>query len=267
MNELITSRRNPRILAVAQLRETRHRRESQRILIDGHRELARATDAGVTVEQIFVCRDILGEKSLPATNVRIKPPEIVEVTAQVFERISYGERNDGFVAVAQRPKISLADLCLPPAPLIAIIEGVEKPGNLGAILRSADAAGVSAVLAIDEATDIYGPNVIRASLGAVFCVPIVETTAAEVKDWLQNKKMTLISATPEATTIYTDLNYTGPTALLFGSEAKGLTSGWTGSNVLAARVPMHGRVDSLNVSITAALFFYEALRQRVLLKK
>lgn len=267
MPELITSRKNSRIKAAVDLRKTRNRRESSQILIDGHRELLRALDAGVKIEYVFSCSDPfhIPEKERAFLFDRIHRANAghADVVPDVFEKLCYGDRNDGVVAVAGRPTLGFNDLRLPADALIAVVEQIEKPGNLGAILRTADAAGVAAVLVADPGTDIYGPNVIRASLGAVFCVPTVSVTAAEIKNSLAQDKVQFIAARPDATHIYTDIDYTGPTAIVFGSEAQGLSAAWSDASVTAVNVPMRGRVDSLNVSTTAAIFFYEALRQRM----
>lgn len=260
----ITSSQNARIKEVVRLRDHRGRNERARIVIDGRRELLRAIEAGVEITELYYCPSLLGADDeqqvlAPATGRQV---ELVEVTKPVFAKMSYGDRAEGLLAVARRPTLALDDLRLGPRPLIAIVEGVEKPGNLGAILRSADAAGVDAVIAADPATDIYGPNAIRASLGTVFSVPLVEATAEQAALWLKQRGLSSIAASPEGGHVYTEVDMTGPTAVVLGSEAHGLTEAWDHVGVIRATVPMRGRADSLNVSITAALFFYEALRQR-----
>ncbi len=148
------------------------------------------------------------------------------------------------------------------AAVVAVVDRVEKPGNLGAILRTADAAGVEAILAVDAAVDVYGPNVIRASLGTVFCVPLVETGADLARAWLRDGRFRVVAACSDGDTDYAAVDYRGRTAIVLGSESRGLGEDWGGGDVIRAAVPMRGRSDSLNVSTTGALFFYEALRQR-----
>lgn len=264
MSEIITSTGNPRVKETLRLRGKRGRAEGDRILIDGVREIGRAVDAGVSIEEILFCDKLLDG---PAARELLKKIEtggaiVTQVSESVFEKVRYGDRTGGLVAVAKRPTILFDDLQLSPTPMVAVIEGLEKPGNLGAIIRTADAAGVEAILVIDSGTDLFGPNVIRASLGTIFCVPVVETGTVEAIEWLQKKNLSIITATPEGATIYTALDLRRPVAFVFGSEAQGLSAAWRTLEVIQASVPMRGRADSLNVATTAALFFYEALRQR-----
>lgn len=262
--ELITSAQSPRIKALVRLRERRGGGPREEIVIDGRREIGRALASGVAIREVFFCRPLLG----PADEQAVLPSaaergaRLVEVSESVFAKIAYGERAEGVVATADRPRIALADLRLGDRPLVGVVEGVEKPGNLGAILRSADGAGVDALLAVDPATDVYGANVIRASLGTIFRLPPAEASVEEAVAWLRERRLRIVAADPAAERMYTDVDMTVPTALVFGSEAAGLTAAWRGAGVVFARVPMRGLADSLNVSITAALFFYEALRQR-----
>ena len=190
----------------------------------------------------------------------------IEVTEPVLERISYGDRRDGLIVTAVRPCRRLTELDLSSTALVAVLEGIEKPGNLGAILRSADGAGVDAIIIADAATDLYGSNVIRASTGIIFSMPVYEATAAEVRSLLQSRDIQLAAAAPEANLLYTEVDFRKPTAVILGSEARGLTSTWRDSAVITAKIPMHGKADSLNVATTAALFFYEARRQRGMLE-
>ncbi|MFQ5423204.1 MAG: TrmH family RNA methyltransferase, partial [Phycisphaerae bacterium] len=260
----ITSRQNPHIARVARLRHRRDRDRQQQILIDGRREFDRALEADIEILDVLFCRGHLENAVVDAwsTSSRLRACRLYEVTEAVFGKIAYGDRTDGIVAVAARPHVRLDDLSLNACPLIGIAEGVEKPGNLGAIVRSADGAGVDALVAVDAATDVYGPNAIRASLGTLFHVPIVETTPTAARTWLADRRIGVVAARPDADRAYTDVDLTRPVAIVFGSEADGVSSAWQGADVMAARVPMAGCADSLNVSVTAALFFYEAVRQR-----
>lgn len=264
MAEIITSPQNPRIKAAAKLRDRRGRKQTGRMIVDGQREIAQALLSNVVVRELFYCADML-ESSRSASvlsDARKQGVEVVEVNEAVFQKLMYGRRADGVVAVADRPRRGLSEIELGGHPLVAVIEHVEKPGNLGAILRSADAAGVDAVVVVDPATDTYGPNVIRASLGAIFGLNVAEAESGESIEWLKHHRFQIIAATPDSAKAYSDVDYRAPTAIVFGSEAGGVSEVWDRIEIVRASIPMLGRVDSLNVSATAALFFYEALRQR-----
>jgi RNA methyltransferase, TrmH family len=265
---LITSRQNSRVKEAVRLRGGRERREVGRFLIDGAREIARALASGVRPVEVFVeeggGRRAEGGGPELVDKLRSARAEILTVTAEVFEKICFGERDDaGIVVVAETPRRALAELRnLPAEPLVAVIEGVEKPGNVGAILRSADAAGVDAVIVADGGTDLFNPNTIRASLGTVFGTNVVEATTAETIVWLREKGLNVVAARPEAKVDYTAADLRGGVAIVLGSEAAGLSDAWRGESVTAVRLPMRGIADSLNVSTTAAVLFYEAVRQR-----
>jgi TrmH family RNA methyltransferase len=263
-DEIISSVRNPRVLAATKLRDRRGRDRSGDIVIDGRREIARALDAGVTIREMFFCRAMLTDRDEASLlePARHDGARMTEVTDQVFARISYGDRAEGVVAVARRPACALSTLEPAANAPVGVVEGIEKPGNLGAILRSADGAGVGAVVVADSRTDLYGPNVIRSSLGTIFCVPVAEASTAETIAWLRGRGASIVAASPAGDMAYTDVDMTGPVALVFGSEARGLSDHWRQADIIQASVPMHGRADSLNTSATAALFFFEALRQR-----
>jgi TrmH family RNA methyltransferase len=209
-------------------------------------------------------RSIAAESGSSALLERLKEAgcAVIEADARLIERLAYGERSTGLVLVAETPRRTLSDLRLHSEPLVGVVEAVEKPGNLGAILRSADGAGVSALLVNDPATDIFHPNVIRASLGTVFSVPLAVASTAETVAWLEARGICIVTARVEAATDYTDVDLTKSVAIVLGSEAEGLGDAWSGPEVAAVRVPMLGVADSLNVSATAAILFYEALRQR-----
>jgi RNA methyltransferase, TrmH family len=261
----ITSTKNLRVREAVRLRDRRHREKQGRILIDGVRELARAIDAGVCLLEVFACADLCRDDearrllaALPETDCDILP--VAEV---VFQKLAFGQRAEGVLGVAELPRPTLASLTLGAgAPLVAVLEGIEKPGNLGAVLRTADAAGVSAVIAADPRTDLYNPNAIRASLGTIFTLPICAATSADAIAWLRERGFAILAARVDGSVPYAAADYRGPTAIVLGSEAAGLTSAWTGPGIRAVHLPMLGAADSLNVSVTAAVLFYEALRQR-----
>ena len=187
---------------------------------------------------------------------------VVELGQEAFEKLAYGDRLDGVVAVAESPLRTLQTLALPPEPLIAVIEGVEKPGNLGAILRTADGAGLDAVIVAESATDLFNPNIIRASIGTVFAVPVCVASSGDVLGWLQERGIAIIAARVDASVDYAAADYRGAVAIALGSEARGLSDAWGELARESVHVPMRGVADSLNVSATAAVLFYEALRQR-----
>ncbi len=261
---MITSLRNQRVKDVARLRDRRQRQRQGRILIDGARELDRALDAGVEPLEAFVCESLCQSDDARRVRARLAATraELWQVTPEVFHKLAFGARAEGVLAVAQAPHRTLAELRLPPEPLVAIVEAIEKPGNLGAVLRSADAAGVSAVVAAGHGTDLYNPNVIRASLGTVFTSPVCAAAAADVQTWLRQHGFSVYAARPDADRLYTDVRYAGATAIVLGSEAAGLSDAWRLPGLTPIKLPMRGQADSLNISAAAAVLFYEALRQR-----
>ncbi len=263
-DSIITSLQNPRVKAAVSLRQRRSRDEAEAILIDGVRELERALAGGIQVRELFHCPEMTSESGLSDLLERTRPAGalMTAVARHVMDKLSYGDRSEGILAIAARPDTALPDLPRDRPALVAVIERLEKPGNLGAILRSADAAGVDLVIAADPVTDIFGPNVIRSSVGTVFTVPLAEASTARVLEWLAAQGCQIVAALPEGGRNYTEIDLTGPTAIALGAEADGLTEPWRHAGILPATIPMLGVADSLNVSITAALFFYEALRQR-----
>ena len=261
---MITSVHNPRVKQAVRLRDHRHRRKEQLILIDGARELARAITAGVALREVFVCPELCRSEEAQRLleNLPLSGGQRFDVTESVFAKLAFGERSEGVVGVAAVPQQRLEDLVLPTNPLVAVLEGVEKPGNVGAVLRSADGAGISALVVADPRTDLFNPNVIRASLGTIFSLPVASAAPGDVLAWLRGRGLQILAARVEGSVSYTEIDYRQPTAIVLGSEAQGLTSLWSGEGVLAIRLPMLGVADSLNVSAAAAVLFYEALRQR-----
>jgi TrmH family RNA methyltransferase len=260
----ITSLQNPRVKAAVRLRDRRDREATGLTIVDGARELGRAIDAGVEIVEAFVCDELVRTVDAQAdVRALVGSPTVVwQVPPPILEKVAFGERAEGIVAIVRVPDLALGALRLPRAPLLAVVEGVEKPGNLGAILRSADGAGLDAVIAADPRTDLFNPNAIRASLGTIFAMPCASGSTAEVVAWLRDRGIRALAARVEATRIYTEADLTGPVAIVFGSEAGGLTSAWAVPEVEPVRLPMLGVSDSLNVSVAAAVLFYEARRQR-----
>jgi TrmH family RNA methyltransferase len=261
---VLTSTANPRIKAAAALRERRERERRGLTLVDGARELRRALDAGVEVTEVFVCEPLLAGIDARAVLDRLAQGDVPvhAVGEGAFARVAFGERAEGLVAVIRTAGHRLDDLRLPDEPLLVVIEGVEKPGNVGAVLRSADGAGADAVIAASPRTDLWNPNVIRASAGTVFAVPLAAAPTATVVAWLRERGIRMLAARVDAQTPYTEADLRGSVALVLGSEEAGLGSAWTSEGIEAIRLPMLGVADSLNVSVTAAVLLYEARRQR-----
>lgn len=264
----LSSPQNPRIKQLLRLQQkAAERRELGLTLVEGLRELTIAVEAGVTVAALYTCPELSDDTGQRAIQNLLGPqrqvPEWFTVTRPVFEKVAYREGSDGILAVLHTPRRTLADLRLPANPLLLVLEAVEKPGNLGAILRTADAAPVDAVLIGDPRTDLYNPNVIRASIGCVFTVPTVAVPMPAILEFLRTKEIRSYAAalTPTARP-YTDYNFTTPTALVLGTEADGLTPATQQACDETIIIPMTGRVDSLNVSVAGAVLAFEAVRQR-----
>lgn len=263
----ITSLHNERVKAAARLRDRKGRDEQRRILIDGAREIGRALAAGVEVVELYYDAALqaspAGEELI--AQVRQRQGMLLECTPAVFAKLAYGERQTGAVAVATTPPCSLQAFAEKQAarpPLVCVLEGVEKPGNVGAVLRTADAADVGGMIVADGGTDLFNPNAIRASAGAIFTVPVAAARTSETLRWLRDKQLQLVAACVDAATEYTAIDFTRPTAIILGSEAHGLSAAWHSGDIQPIRLPMCGAIDSLNVSVTAGVLFYEALRQR-----
>jgi len=260
----ISSLHNPRVKAASRLRDGRHRARERRFLVDGLREIHRARDAGIELVEVFVCLERCSRTRQRdvASLLGDLEGERFDVTPEVFDKLAFGDRAEGIVAVARTPDRRLGEIDLPPAPLVAVIEGIEKPGNLGAVVRSADAAGLDAVVLADCRTDLVNPAAIRASLGTILTHPVCEATSQETLDWLTSRDVPIYAARVDGAVPYTAIDFRPGGAIVLGSEADGLSDVWTGRMVTAVRLPMHGVADSLNISATAAVLFYEALRQR-----
>ena len=224
----------------------------------------RAMSGGAVIREAFVAPEYCTDQECLALLERLREQSVPvwDLGREAFAKLAYGDRVDGVVAVAETPTRRLQDLMLPPQPLIAVVEGVEKPGNLGAIMRTADGAGVNAVILAEPATDLFNPNIIRASLGTVFAVPVCVASSGEVLTWLSDKGIAIIAARLDGSVDYSETDYGGAIAIALGSEARGLSDAWGALARASVRVPMLGVADSLNVSATAAVLFYEALRQR-----
>ncbi len=260
----ITSTTNPRVKWLVSLRKRRTRDAERVAVVEGLAELTLALDVGVRPRQVFWCPAMVSEpaRSVVLDRVARLGSEVVALGGAAFAKSSYRESPDGWLAVVGDPVSPLADLRLGARPLVLVCEGVEKPGNLGAMLRTAEAAGVDAVVAASPVADWGNPNVVRASKGTVFAVPIAAAPNSEVVGWLRQHGMTIVVATPDAERLVTDVDLTGPTALVVGAEHGGVSGEIAGVADIRAALPMRGRVNSLNVAASAAIVLYEAVRQR-----
>lgn len=260
----LASPSNPRIRSTARLRDRRERDATGFTLVDGAREVRRALEAGADVVEAFICEPLLAGEDARAALGTLEDRRIptTSTSESAFAKIAFGDRADGIVAVIRIPSLRLDDLRLPDEPLVVVVEGVEKPGNLGAALRSADGAGADALIAASPRTDLLNPNAIRASAGTIFSVPVAAAPTDVVIDWLRARSIRIVAALVDAAPLYTDTDLTGGVAIAFGSEADGLTEAWRAPDITAVRLPMRGIADSLNVSVSAAVVLYEARRQR-----
>lgn len=268
LTDRLTSPQNPRIKQLLRLQQkSAERRALGLTLVEGLRELTIATEAGVAVAAVYSCPELAGAAGVAALQQLFEnkgaAPEWFEVSRPVFEKVAYREGSDGLLAVLRTPARTLADLHLPANPLVIVLEAVEKPGNLGAVLRTADAAPVDAVLIGDPRTDLFNPNAIRASIGCVFTVPTVAAPVADILAFLREKGVrTYAAALAPGAGAYTKCDFRGPTALVMGTEADGLTPQMRAACDETIIIPMMGRIDSLNVSVATAVLTFEAVRQR-----
>lgn len=253
---MIASPQNKRIKHLTTLRKRRIRDAEAATLVEGLAELRRAADAGAVIREVYFDPAVVDEGALPPAG------DTFETSPEALAKAAMRESTEGLVAVVERPSTDLAGLDLPAEPLLLIVESVEKPGNLGAMLRTADAAGVDAVLVADPLTDVWNPNVVRASLGCVFTVPIGVGTTDEVLEFLGARGVRICATTPDADLDFFDADLTGPVAIAVGAEHEGLSVSFLDAADLPARIPMAGAADSLNASVSAAIALFEAVRQR-----
>ncbi|MBX3012342.1 MAG: hypothetical protein KF832_12580 [Caldilineaceae bacterium] len=265
---VISSLQNARIKQLVKLSKRRERDERRVTMVEGNREIAHALAAGVVPAEVYLCPELATSPESRALVAQCEAlaqqgrTTLLTVTAAVFGKIAYREESGGLLLLTPYLTRPFAALPLRPNSFFAVIEGVEKPGNLGAILRTADAAGVDGVIVCSGATDVHNPNVVRASLGALFTVPIAEATTTEVIAWLQQQQIAIIAASPDGVCDYTAPDLTQPVAVVMGSEAHGLGPAWFAAAAAMVRIPMRGAVDSLNLSAATAILLYEVVRQR-----
>ncbi len=262
--KIITSPDNPRFKAALKLLSSRGRHQRDQIAIFGVRETLRAIAAGAQIDEIFICPKIVKPELLDSAEKQLaklgKP--IWELPTNLFSRLAYGDRVDGLLAVAGRPNSDLSRIVLIERPLVIVLESVEKPGNIGAVARSADAIGAAALVLASPICDLFHPNCIRASLGCIFSLQTAVADSETVKLWLLQNKLLIVAADPGAKTLYTTVDLRNSGAIVLGNEARGLSTIWSGHEIQSVRLPMRGLADSLNVSVTAAVLMFEAVRQR-----
>ncbi|MGY8748047.1 MAG: TrmH family RNA methyltransferase [Pirellulales bacterium] len=268
MIEKITSLQNQRIKKAIRLHASRGRQLQKRIIVFGNREVSRAIESGVQFEEIF-CTEELWDKLLPMerSHVSNSAAQLFFVVPEVFEKLAYGSRTGNLIGIAARPATSFDSLAAHLSfqgelSIVLVLQSIEKPGNLGAIVRTADACGIDAIICADPLTDFFHPNVIRSSTGVVFQMPLVSGTTPEIQDWLEQQEFKVFTAMLENASNFYQADLTGKVALVLGNEAKGLGKNWTAEQYLPVKLPMQGQADSLNVSVTGSVMMYEAMRQR-----
>lgn len=233
-------------------------------MIEGYRELLRASDAKRKIDELFICPEFfLGtNEDLLIEKFQNEKVAVYRVSQELFSKLSYRDRPDGLLGVATQYHLRLSDIKLKDAPFLVVAESIEKPGNLGTILRSMDAVGADALIVSDPLTDIHNPNVVRASVGTLFTVPVIEAKGDATLLWLKQNKIQLLAATPSAEVEYTQVNLKGPIAIAVGTEQYGLSASWLDASDIKVRIPMRGVADSLNVGAATTVLLYEVLRQR-----
>lgn len=264
MEQFITSLHNPKIKKLLSLQQkSSERRKEGLFVVEGQRELAHCVNAGFKVDTLFYCESLIQGNRLDDISSYVSATtQIIKVSPEVYEKIAYRGTTEGIIAEIIEQKKSLDDLHLSANPLLAVVEKVEKPGNLGAILRSADAAAADAVIVCDPLTDLYNPNLIRSSIGAIFSVPYVACSTEECIRFLKQKNIRILTAQLQDSHLYYDTDMRSGVAIVMGTESTGLTDSWREAADAHIRIPMLGALDSLNVSVSAAILLFEAVRQR-----
>jgi len=263
-SNVVKSLQNPRIKEVARLRKRSCRDERGVLVIEGYREVLRALENDHSLRELYYCPEFFqgeNEQTLMA-RARAAGCRLIECSPPVFGKIAYRDRPEGLLAIGDQVGRALAEMPVGVQSLFLVAEAIEKPGNLGSILRSADAAGASGVIVCDPRTDINNPNTVRASIGTLFAVPVAQADTRDTIEWLQKNKIRIVTASPNARQNYTEIDLCGPVALVVGTEQVGLSQIWTDNSDESAMIPMHGQVDSLNVANAATILLFEAVRQR-----
>lgn len=244
------------------LSKSKERRAQQLFIVEGARELSLAIRSGYVIDSVFRCNELQIDSAYISYIDALESHVVSYISLPVFQKISYREGSDGIVAVLKTEAHDLSDLKLKENPFVIVVEAIEKPGNLGAILRTADAAKVDAVIICEANTDFYNPNVIRSSVGCVFSVPVASATSQQAYEFLKGKNIIMHAAELNASTWYHETNFTEPSAIIMGTEADGLSDFWLNHVDKRIKIPMRGLIDSLNVSVSTAVLTFEAMRQR-----
>ena len=257
----ITSIQNPFIKSLVQLQEkAKARKQTGTFLIEGKREIELALKGNYEIETILFLPELISEKQV--NSLTIKQLNTIDISKEIYQKLAYRDTTEGILAIAKTKSLSLSDLKLPENPLILVLESIEKPGNIGAMLRTADAANIDAVILANPKSDLYNPNIIRSSVGCLFTNQIASGTTEEVIAFLKEKNINFYSATLQNSNEYYKVDYSTPTALVVGTEATGLTQLWRDESTQNIIIPMQGEIDSMNVSVAAAILLFEAKRQR-----
>lgn len=259
---MITSLQNPTIKKIVKLSKSRERREQQLFVLEGARELSLALQGGYAITEVYLCREMFVHSKYPEVLDSLPVEVITDISPAVFAKIAYRENSDGVVALARPKSHTLEELTLGENPFLILLESVEKPGNLGAVLRTADAAAVDAVIICDPQTDLYNPNVVRSGVGGLFTVQTAVCTSEEALTWLQQHQISIFAAELQAAEFYQEIDFRPPSAIVMGTEADGLTGFWLRNATKRIKIPMRGKIDSLNVSVSTAILTFEAMRQR-----
>ncbi len=261
---IIESPQNPRVKAAVKLRKYKVRKETGQTLVEGYREILRATENGWRFKELYFCPELYlhPDAMALASSIHASGIPAFQCSESAFRKMSYRDTPDGLMALSPLVGKTLDELNLPENPLLLIAEDLEKPGNLGTILRTADATGVDAVIACDHKTDLSNPNVIRSSIGTLFFIPVAEASTEETLEWLEKHGIKSVAAAPDAKQEYTKIDMRQATAIVVGAEDEGLSDTWIKQANQCVSIPMLGKNDSLNVSTAAAIMLYEAVRQR-----
>jgi len=257
----ITSIQNPFVKSLVQLQEkAKARKQTGTFLIEGKREIELAIKGNYDLETILFLPELISEELI--SKISNKQIDLIEINREVYQKLAYRDTTEGILAVAKTKSLPLSDLKLPENPLILVMESIEKPGNIGAMLRTCDAANIDAVIIANPKTDLYNPNIVRSSVGCLFTNQIATGTTEEVIQFLKKNNIAIFGATLQNSNSYHTQNYTVPTALVVGTEATGLTQAWRDSATQNIIIPMQGEIDSMNVSVASAILLFEAKRQR-----
>ncbi|WP_396192986.1 TrmH family RNA methyltransferase [Flavobacterium sp.] len=259
----ITSSQNPFIKSLVQLQEkAKSRKQSGTFLIEGKREIELAIKGNYELETVLFLPELISEEQL--SKLSKSQINLIEINKEVYQKLAYRDTTEGIIAVAKTKSLALQDLKLPENPLILVMESIEKPGNIGAMLRTCDAANIDAVIIANPKTDLYNPNIVRSSVGCLFTNQIATGSTEDVIQFLKEKNIAIFGATLQNSNFYHTQDYTIPTALVVGTEATGLTQAWRDAATQNVIIPMQGEIDSMNVSVASAILLFEAKRQRIL---